>query len=335
MVGCVLVKKGRIVAEGYHARFGGPHAEMSALEKAGARAKGSTAYLNLEPCIHWGKQPPCAPALLHAGIKEVFISHADPNPLVHGEGIKFLKRNRVRVHLGLEEKAARHLNRAFLTWKTKARPYVILKMAMSLDGKIATARGDSKWISGPAARNVVHQLRAESDAIVIGANTARHDNPLLTSHGAGRNPLRVVVSQSLDLPTNLKLMKDRSAQTCIMTSDKSAYEKSSVFQKTRVFIVRTALKKGRLDLKDGLKQLSKINVSQILLEGGGETAWAFISQGLVDEVLLFVAPKLIGGRLAPSPISGDGFSALSEAVPIESVETIRLGDDLMIRGLIH
>ncbi len=333
LVGCVLVKNGKIIGEGHHARYGGPHAEIVALQKAGSHAKGSTLYINLEPCAHWGKTPPCAPALIEAGIREAFISLKDPNPSVNGKGIALLKKAGIRVHLGLEKAAAEVQNRAFLTWKRENRPYTILKMAVSLDGKTAAKSGDSRWISSPVSRKLVHTLRAESDAVLIGANTAILDNPLLTSHGRGRNPIRVVLDPHLRTSPRLKIYSSSRPPTWVIASNRAKILAEKKLELKGVKILRESLKYGSINPIKIVKLLSKNNVSQLLIEGGGNTSWSFISKNVVDEILLFVAPIIIGGSQAKTAVDGAGIDSISKAFKLKSMTVGRLGPDIIIRGL--
>lgn len=331
LVGCVLVKNGRVIAEGYHGRFGGPHAEQVALAKAGSAARGSTAYVNLEPCVHWGKTPPCAPALVSAGVREVHVAIKDPNPKVSGRGISFLRRSGIRVLVGTEKEAAAHLNRSFLTWMATGRPYVILKMAMTLDGKIATRSGDSKWVSSASSRQLVHRLRADSDAVLVGATTAQNDNPELTSHGKGRNPVRIVLDPQLRTSPRLKLYRPASTPTWLI-STKRHHAREAALQKSGHELVKVDQKKGSINLKIFLNYLGKHSVSQLLVEGGGETAWRFISNKLVDEIYWFIAPKIAGGREAVTPVEGSGFAKMMQALALKSYSVARLGPDIVIKG---
>ncbi len=296
MVGCVIVKSGKVVGEGHHAFYGGPHAEVNALKKAGRKARGATVYLTLEPCSHWGKTPPCLPLLIENGVKQAYIAMRDPNPMVAGRGIKGLKKAGVRVFTGLEEAAARELNRPFITWMTQKRPYTILKLAMTLDGKTASRTGDSKWISSPASRKKVHALRSQVDAILVGANTAIKDNPALTSHGHGKNPLRVVLDPHLRTPATLKMYNDGQAPTLIVVADRTPIKRFLPYQKRGIQILRNSLKNGVFELKRLMNSLAKNNVSQLLIEGGQMTAKTFIDKNMVDEALFFIAPKLLGNR---------------------------------------
>ncbi len=282
-VGCVIVKNGKVLAEGYHEYYGGPHAEVVALESVGTRARGATMYVTLEPCTHWGKTPPCAPLVARSGVKRVVVAMKDPNEIVAGRGIAYLKKARIRVQVGVKEAAARDLNRSFVTWMTKKRPYVILKMATTLDGKIATRSGESKWISSEMSRKLVHRLRAESEAVLVGARTARLDKPALTSHGQGRDPHRIVWN-------------------------------------------------GKGSVKKLLRRLATNSVSQLLVEGGGETAWRFLKEKCVDEIYFFIAPKIIGGRTAKTAVEGEGFRHMNEALPILNLSVSRISNDLLLHG---
>ncbi|MBV9081013.1 MAG: bifunctional diaminohydroxyphosphoribosylaminopyrimidine deaminase/5-amino-6-(5-phosphoribosylamino)uracil reductase RibD [Elusimicrobia bacterium] len=332
-VGCVIVKNGRIVGEGFHEYFGGPHAEIAALKKAGARARGATLYVTLEPCSHWGKTPPCAPEVARSGVRRVVAAMSDPNPLVSGRGRSLLRRAGIRVDVGLERPAAEFLNRSFLTYITKRRPHVLLKTAMTLDGKIATARGDSRWVSGPESRRLVHRLRAESDAVAVGATTAERDNPALTSHGEGRDPLRVVIDPTLRTRPTLKMFSDDRRPPVIVAGGAASRAREARLVKKGARVLRVRESKGGLDLGEALASLAKMEVGQLLLEGGGETAWNFLKAGFVDEVMSFIAPKLLGGRTAVTPVGGDGFSAMSKARPLEILSLTRVGDDIVVHAL--
>lgn len=329
MVGAVLVKQQRIVGVGYHRRYGGPHAEADALARAGIRAKGATLYLNLEPCSHWGKTPPCADAVIAAGIRRVVAAVRDPNPKVAGKGFAKLRRAGIEVTVGVLEKEARELNRAFFHWIRHRRPFVTLKSASSLDGKIATRIGESKWITGPEARAAGHRLRAEVDAIAVGIGTVLADNPHLTAHGRGRNPVRVIFDSRLHTPPKARCV-DAAAPTWILTG---TARKGRAFQKKpHVRLQAIARGKGGLNISAALKWLGGEGITHLLVEGGGTLNGAFLAAKAVDELVWFVAPKIIGGTDARAAVAGQGVFHLAEAHRLKNAQVTRIGDDLCIRG---
>lgn len=272
MVGAVLVRDGREIASGYHRAYGGPHAEIEALRRAGTHAKGATLYVTLEPCSHWGKTPPCADALLRAGVTRVVSSMKDPNPLVSGRGFSRLRARGVAITSGVLLEEARFLNRAFITRITKHRPYITLKVASSLDGRTATVTGESKWITSSASRAQGHRLRAEVDAIAVGAGTVLADNPSLTAHGKGRDPIRIIFQGKRALPKRLNIF-DLSAETWVLRQPR-----------------------GVKALKATLAQLAERGVTHLLVEGGATLQKSFWDAGVVDEVAWFVAPVIIGSH---------------------------------------
>lgn len=328
MVGCVVVSNGRAVGEGWHARFGGPHAEIEALRRAGSRAKGATLYLNLEPCSHWGKTPPCADAVIRAGVREVVAAMRDPNFLVAGKGFAKLRKAGVKVRIGTMRREAERLNRAFLKFIRRKRPYVVLKSAMSLDGKIATASGDSRWISSEASRRCARKLRSEMDAVLVGGETVRRDDPSLTSHGLGRDPVRVVLTASGRLPARAKIF-DGKARTWVVHGRKNLRGKPGADW----FFVRP--RGGRLPFGEVVSLLGARGISKLLIEGGGETAASALGSGEADEVLFFVAPVLIGGKDAPTPIEGKGVRKVADAWKLRDLSVERIGPDLLVRGFVE
>lgn len=334
LVGCVIVKNNRIISSGYHMEFGGPHAEPLALQKAGSRARGSTLYVSLEPCCIVGKTAACVPAIIKAGIKNVVIAMKDPNPRVNGRGISSLKKAGLNVIMGVGEDKARQINRPFVTWITKKRAHVILKMAQSWDGKIATTAGHSKWISGPQARAWVHRLRADCEAVIIGAQTACHDNPHLTSHGAGRNPVRVILDPTLRSPDSLNVFS-RNGQCIVATKVSFNLLKAKKLMKKGVTLYRDTGLQKHINLHSLLSFLFDRDIFQVLVEGGGHTAWQFLNQQVVDEACIVMAPLFIGGKMAPTSVGGDGFSDLNDAVKIKEYSLRSLGHDVVFHGIIR
>lgn len=314
LVGCVLVKDGKVVGEGYHARFGGPHAEPGALAKAGAKARGATAYVTLEPCCaHPGKKtPPCAPALIKAGVARVVVAVRDPNPGVSGGGLRLLKKAGIQAEVGLLAEEAERLNHGFFARMRRGRPYVILKTALSLDGRPYAEGGASKWITGPEARRFTHKLRAESDAVLVGIGTVLADDPELTSHGTGHNPLRVILDTQLRVPAGAKVLDGR-ARTVVFTASPRALPNAET--------VRIRHSRGRLPLKLVLSELSRRGIGRLLLEGGPTIHSAFLREGLVDEARVFVAPKLLGGTRDPNA-----------APAVDRVRVTSVGSDYLFSG---
>lgn len=329
-VGAVLVKNGRVVARGHHARAGGPHAEVVALHAAGAQARGADLYTTLEPCDHFGKTPPCSVAILEAGVRRVFVGSRDPNPVVNGRGIARLRKGGVEVETGVLEDACDALNAHWFRYITARRPYVTLKAAVTLDGKLATRTGDSRWVSGPEARAWVHRLRDRVDAVLVGAGTARADDPLLTARlpgGRGRDPIRVVLDTDLSLPPRLRLLHPESAAPTIVAH---AARRARRF---RPGVEALACRRGPggVDLADLLAKLGARGVTHLLVEGGAEVNARFLAAGLVDRVALFVAPRIVGAD-GVSWVAGRGPARMDAALRLEDLAFERIGDDLLVTG---
>jgi diaminohydroxyphosphoribosylaminopyrimidine deaminase/5-amino-6-(5-phosphoribosylamino)uracil reductase len=329
-VGAVLVKNGRVVARGHHSRAGGPHAEVVALRAAGPRARGADLYTTLEPCDHYGRTPPCSVAVLEAGVRRVFVGSRDPNPLVNGKGIARLRRGGAEVVSGVLEAECDALNAPWFRYITAGRPWVTLKAAVTLDGKLATRTGDARWVTGPEARARVHQLRDRVDAVLVGSGTALADDPLLTTRlpgGRGRDPLRVVLDSDLDLPPRLRLLRpDSSAKTLVAHA--SARTRRTA---PGVELLRCRRGPDGVDLADLLAQLAARGVTHLLVEGGAAVHGAFLRAGLVDRVLVFVAPKIAGGD-GISWVAGEGPARMADALALEDVEIERVGDDVLVSG---
>jgi len=328
MVGSVVVQAGEIVGEGFHPGAGQPHAEVFALRAAGDRAAGGTVYVNLEPCSHFGRTPPCADALIAARVSRVVVGMIDPNPKVSGAGVDRLRNAGIEVIVGVEEAACRELNEPFLYRILHQRPLGILKYAMTLDGKIATTTGHSAWITNPESRQHVHFLRAGCDAVIIGGNTVRQDNPLLTSHGQGHNPLRVVMSRSLDLPQEAQLWNVADSPTVVFTQAGTQPD----FQKFLIDRGVEVVGLPNLSPAAVMANLSDRGFLSVLWECGGTLAAAAIREGTVQKILAFIAPKMIGGAAAPSPIGDLGLERMTEAIELEDVKWRAIGSDLLVEG---
>jgi diaminohydroxyphosphoribosylaminopyrimidine deaminase/5-amino-6-(5-phosphoribosylamino)uracil reductase len=335
-VGAVVVRHGRVVAEGYHRRAGGPHAEALALRRAGARARAATLYASLEPCCHLDKRtPPCVPAIIASGITRVVIAARDPNPKVRGRGLAALRRAGLRVDQGVGSAAAETLIEPYRTLITAGRPFVTLKVASTLDGKIATAKGESRWITGPAARKLVHQLRARADAIVTGIGTILADDPSLTVRmGAGpeRTPLRIVLDPSLRIPLRAKVLRGRKAPTLIVTTPQAALSRRAALRKIGADVLVLPSRHGRIQWRALLSELGRRGIASLLIEGGAEVNASALCEGAVDRVLFFLAPRMLGGRDAVSAIGGRSPAHLSEALQLKRVSVMRVGPDILVEG---
>ncbi len=329
-VGAVVVRQGRVVARGHHARAGGPHAEVVALRAAGDAARGADLYTTLEPCDHFGKTPPCSLAILEAGIRRVFVGSRDPNPLVQGRGMARLRAHGVEVVTGVLTPACDRLNAAWFTFITEGRPHVTLKAAVTLDGRIAARSGDSRWVTGPEARAWVHRLRDRVDAVRVGAGTARADDPALTARlpgGRGRDPVRVVLDTELRLPATLKLFTERSPAPTLVAHASSRRRRLPA----RVELVHCGRAPGGVDLRDLLAKLAARGIAHVLVEGGATVHGRFLAAGLVDEVAVLIAPKILGADGLPLA-QGSGPARMAEALRLEEVEVERLGDDVLVTG---
>jgi len=339
MVGAVLVRGGRVLGEGFHRRAGGPHAEVLALGQAGARARGADLYVTLEPCAHRGRTPPCVDALIAAGVRRVVVAARDPNPLVAGRGLRRLSRAGISVlRSGADrERRAERQNEKFFVWMTRGRPFVLAKWASSLDGKIATAQGGSRWISGRKARRRALLLREEYDAVLVGAATVRADNPLLTRR-LGRNRStphrRIVLDGRLTSPERVRLFREPHG-VLVVTALPTGHPK--VRQLARWGVEVWSLpgsRAGEVDLQRFLRRLGSSGVTSLLVEGGGEATWSFLRDGLVDRVLVVVAPRILGGTQAVGAVGGLGFP-LSATPTLADLEIEMAGSDLIVTGLLR
>ncbi len=332
LVGSVIVNDNRIVGIGAHLKAGEPHAEINALRMAGDKAEGGTIYVTLEPCSHHGRTGPCAEAIVRAGLKKVVVATLDPNPLVAGRGVKILQDAGIEVIIGVCEEQSIKMNEVFNKYIVKNIPFVVMKSASTLDGKIATNSSDSKWITSAEARNDVHQLRNEIGAILVGVNTVLKDNPELTTRiPNGRNPVRVILDSTLKIPLESKVVTDQQAETWIFTSQKHSEQKRSELENLGVKVFVTS-DLNRVDLNEMLKVLGEHSISSLLVEGGGEVNASFMNQNLVDKVIVYLAPKLIGGKNAPTFLEGTGFDKMGQAIELEEIELTKIGPDYKFIG---
>lgn len=331
-VGAVVVKDSHVVGEGRHEKFGAAHAEVNALRRAGTRARGATLYVTLEPCPHFGKTPPCADLVAACGVARVVVGALDPNPVVSGRGVRRLRELGLHVDTGVMEREALDLNRDFNHWIRRKTPYAVLKSAQSLDGKIATRTGDSKWITGREARHFGHSLRAEADAILVGVNTVLKDNPRLDARlsGNGRHPVKVVVDSALRTPSRARLFGGRAPVILAVTKKAPPGRIAHFKGKAAVFVAKE--RGGRVDLEDLFRELGRRGIVRLLIEGGGEVAAAALERELVREIYAFIAPLIIGGREAVDAVGGAGAKRLRDAVPVKDAEIMRLGEDLLVWG---
>jgi diaminohydroxyphosphoribosylaminopyrimidine deaminase/5-amino-6-(5-phosphoribosylamino)uracil reductase len=335
LVGCVIVQAGQVVGQGYHQRFGGPHAEVHALQEAGAQARGAVLYVNLEPCCHTGKTPPCAEAIVRAGIGRVVMALRDPNPLVAGGGLVRLYAAGIPVTSGVCEAEARELNEAFLKYITARRPFVTLKCAITLDGKIATRTGASRWITGAAAREVVHRLRHATDAILVGIGTVLQDDPQLTTRlpdRPGVNPLRIVVDSTLRLPAQAQVANTAACRTLVATTAPATGAQQQRLSAQGLEIVTLpAYDDGRVDLDALLQHLGTRQIASVLVEGGATLSAALLQRRLVDKVLFFVAPKVIGGD-GLSVVGACGVETMEQVIRLRDLKGHNIGEDMLLQA---
>ncbi len=339
MVGAVLVKSGKIVGKGYHKKAGSNHAEVVALLDAKDEARGSTLYVNLEPCVHFGKTPPCADALIEAGIKKVVVSMLDPNPQVNGRGLQKLRKAGIDVKMGILEDEARRLNEAFIVSMERKRPFFTLKAASSLDGKIATKTCDSKWISNEESRKYTDNLRSVSDGILVGINTVIADNPLLLPKmiKPKKIPVRIILDSKLRIPLACDVVKtSEKYSTLIFTGEDSRADKEAKLKSMGIDVVRVPRDdNGRVSLKRVCDELYKRGISNVLIEGGGEINSAFMQEGLIDKIVFFYGSILIGGKGAFNLIGGKGIDFLKDAHRIDIVSLKRFKDNICVEGYVH
>ena len=338
-VGAVVVRKGRVIGAGYHRRAGGPHAEVLALRRAGTRARGATLYVTLEPCCHVDKRtPPCAPLILKNGIARLVVAMADPNPKVRGRGIAALRRAGVKVDVGIGRSEAETLIEPYRTRIRTGYPFVTLKVAATLDGKIATSRRESQWITGLGARRVVRTLRAASDGILVGIGTVLADDPSLTTGQksvSSVNPLRIVLDPNLRIPMGSQVLTDGKARTLLVATGAAPKTRREILRRRGVEVLVLPEHDGRIEWKALLAELGRRGLNALLIEGGGEVNASALQSGVVDRMIYFIAPKVLGGHDAVGAVGGICPPHLTDAVRLRDVTVSHVGSDIMIEGRVH
>ncbi len=339
MVGAVVVNGDRIVGRGYHQHVGGPHAEVNAIDDAGAMARDATLYVTLEPCNHFGRTPPCTQKILDAGIRRVVVGMPDPNPDVAGGGNEFLTSKGIEVLCGVKEAAARRLNEPFVKFVRTRKPFVVLKIASTLDGRIAAHSGDARWVTGAAARARVHQLRHAMDAILVGIGTVDADDPQLTTRldsGDGVDPIRIVLDSRLRMNHTARMLQQSSnAPTWVICGPDARQDDKQRLQDAGARIVEAPLLGGHLDMAALMELLGQQEVTSLLIEGGSHVAGAALRADVIDKVIFFYAPKIYGGDNGIPICRGHGPDLMNESIAVRQIEMDRLGDDIMISGYLH
>lgn len=334
LVGAVIVKEDKVISTGYHKRYGDLHAEAMAIENATEDLSGSEIYVNLEPCSHYGNQPPCAMAIVNSGIKKVYIGTKDPNPLVAGKGIEILESNGIEVVIGVLEERCLELNKVFFHYIKTKRPYTILKYAMSRDGKIACSTGDSKWITNIQARKDVHETRNNTKAILVGVNTVITDNPSLNTRLENKEtsyPIRILCDTNLRTPIESTVVTTAKTQSTIIAT---AVKNTSLYQPYEELgckVIKVNKKNETLDIKHLLEILGSLSIDSLLIEGGGSINWSFVEENLIDEVHCYIGSIIIGGKESKSPVDGTGFSNISKCLKLKNISIENFSDDILIK----
>ncbi|WP_456299456.1 bifunctional diaminohydroxyphosphoribosylaminopyrimidine deaminase/5-amino-6-(5-phosphoribosylamino)uracil reductase RibD [Paraclostridium sordellii] len=336
LVGAVIVKDKKIIAKGYHEKYGEDHAEVNAFKNAKENVAGATMYVTLEPCSHYGKTPPCVDKIIDNKISRVVIGMMDPNKLVLGQGIKKLQDAGIEVEVGVLEEECKKLNEVFIKYIKNEKPFVVLKAAMSLDGKISTASGESKWITGNKSRSEVHKLRNDLSAIMVGVDTVIIDNPYLTCRIVdGRNPIRIIIDSKLRIPKDSNVLENTNdIKTIIATTEKAPKEKIDYLENLGVWVIKTKSTDEKVNLKELMIKLGELKIDSILLEGGSTLNYSALEVGIVDKVLVYIAPKIIGGVNSKTPVGGNGIEQLKDAFKIKDLNISMVSEDVLIQGYI-
>ncbi len=333
LVGALVVKAGRIIGRGFHAKAGLAHAEVVALDEAGKKAKGATLYVTFEPCAHTGRTPPCVNRIIQSGIKEVVIGMIDPNPLNNGKGIMLLKQGKIKVRVGVLNDKLNKINESFIKYITTGLPFVTVKIAESLDGRIATYTGDSKWITSDKSRAFAHKMRKDYDAIMVGVNTVLRDNPRLNAWFSVKQPVKIIVDSNLSTPENANVFTQDSQVIIITLPSRPGQEtdnRKRLFEKAKVIEVKE--KSGQINLRDALRKLAYLKITNIIVEGGGTLIGSLFDEKLVDKVLFFISPKIIGGKDAISSVMGKGVKRVDQAIKLREIKFRRFGEELLVEA---
>ena len=337
LVGAVIVKKEKIIGKGYHEYFGGPHAEVNAIKNAKESVRGATIYVTLEPCNHYGKTPPCTEKIIKEGFTRVVIGMEDPNRLVSGKGIKKLKEAGIEVKQGILENEIRKLNEVYIKFITTNKPFCVLKTAMTLDGKISTYTGDSKWITNSKSRKFVHELRHRYSAIVVGVNTVIKDDPELTdrsNHQNKKHPLRVVVDSNGRTPLKAKVLNAKIAKTIIAVTKNAGNDFINSVKEKECDVLICPEKENKVDLKFLFAELSKLNIDSVLIEGGGTLNFSTLQENLIDKVYSFISPKIVGGENSKTPVGGLGIKSINDSINLNIENIKRFEEDILIEAYI-
>jgi len=335
LVGAVIVKNGEIIGEGYHECYGEAHAERNAVKNAKESVEDSTIYVTLEPCAHYGKTPPCVDLIIEKKFKKVVIGMLDPNELVAGKSIEKLKKNGIEVIVGIKEEECKKLNEIFIKYITSKSPFVILKSGMSLDGKIATYSGESKWITSKESREDAQNLRNRLNSIMVGVNTVIADDPELTCRiNNDKKLIRIVVDTNLRIPLDSKVINNKDKLTIIATTLNSNENKKQALRDLGIKVIEVSEKNNKVNLKELLRKLGQEGIDSVLIEGGGTLNFSALEENIVDKVIFYIAPKILGGENSKSCIAGIGFSELNQAVNLKDISYRKIGEDLVVEGYI-
>lgn len=333
LVGALVVKGNRIVGKGYHQKAGLAHAEIIALDEAGEEARGARLYVTLEPCAHFGRTPPCVERIIKSQVKEVFVGMIDPNPKNNGKGINILKEKNIKVHVGLIEEELKKINQPFIKYIHKGLPLVTIKVGQSLDGKIATSSGDSQWITSDKSLAFSHKLRQDYDGIMVGVNTVLRDNPKLNAWFSKRQPAKIIVDSQLSTPENANIFSKNARVIIATLAAKVGQEtENRMILEKKARILEVKEKDGQINIKDLMKKLAELGITNLLVEGGGTLIGSLFDEKLVDKVMFFISPKIIGGKNAISSVMGKGILRLNNAIKLKEVKFRRMGEDFLIEG---